>query len=116
MFKSLLKKLFNRNKEDDLSESYNYITEADIKDADPFSDEFRIAKTFTMNAVEKMRYEAFCKAHRDCVRDPKTGRSHFGTIGGGIVVSFMGTGLGDCISVKCERCGHHADITDNTHW
>ena len=116
MFKSLLKKFFGRNKKDDLSESYDYITEADIKDVDSSSDEFRNTKTFTMNAVEKMRYDAFCKAHRDCLRNPDTGRSRFGTNGGGIVVSFMGTGLGDIIHVKCEGCGHYADITDNTHW
>lgn len=106
----------SKKKKEDLAESYNHITEADVQMKDSTSDEFRFAKTYTMNAVEKLRYEAFCKNHRECLRDPMTGLSRFGTIGGGIEVSFMGTGLGDLVKVTCLGCGHHADITDTTHW
>ena len=111
--------MFDKKEEkDELRESYDHITESDerLKCIGLFSDEFRFSKNYSMNAVEKLRYDEFCKAHLDCLRNPVTKMSRFGTIGGGIEVSFMGTGLGNLIKVKCLHCGHYADITDTTHW
>ena len=110
--------MFNKKKREDdkLRESYDHITSKDVDIAVQHSDEYRYAEKFTLNAVEKMRYEAFCKAHIDCLRDPETKLSKFGTIGGGIEVSFMGTGLGYLVKVKCLACGHYADITDTSNW
>ena len=110
----MLKK--NKNQEDELRESYDHITRADVGIEDEYSDEYRHAEQWSMNAVEKLRYEAFCKAHCDCLRDPATHLPRFGTIGGGIEVSFMGTGLGCLVRVKCLHCGHYADITDTSNW
>lgn len=106
----------SKKKEDALKESYDHITYTDVRIEDQYSEEYRNAETWSMNAVEKLRYEAFCKTHRDCLRDPVTHLPRFGTIGGGIEVSFMGTGLGNLVSVKCLHCGHYADITDTSNW
>lgn len=72
--------------------------------------------TFRMNVNEYFRYNKFAEAHKDCRVDRETGRHKFGTIGGGLSVSFMSTGLGDIITVKCHACGEELDITDVDCW
>lgn len=55
-----------------------------------------------MTLVEYLRYKKFCELYL------KDGYS--------IDVSFMGTGLGPLIHIKCEEAGVEADITDTDCW
>ena len=55
-----------------------------------------------MSLVEYLRYKRFCELYL------KNGYS--------IDISFMGTGLGPLIYVKCEEAGVEADITDTDCW
>ena len=68
-----------------------------------------------MSPVEYLRLEQFRKDHHDCQVSPD-GFSRFGAIGGGTVVSFVGTGLGPIVHVKCEHCGTEVDLTDTNYW
>ena len=63
---------------------------------------------FRMNEKEEQDYIEFCKKHHDC--------EFTSTIGGKITVTFVPTGLGSCISVKCNSCGETEDITDISCW
>lgn len=50
----------------------------------------------------------FKKAHRNCKGKHKTG----------IQFSYIitPTGIGDCVAVKCNRCGKTKDVTDVDCW
>lgn len=92
--------------------NYEHISNDDV----PGSVEFRKSYvdfckySFKMSEVEYLRYKAFCEDHKWCKND-------VGVVsGGGTVVSFMGTGLGNIVRVKCECCGLEVDITDNSSW
>ena len=87
---------------------YQSITEKDIP-ADAKGYDFR------MSAVEYARYKKFCENHEDCM-EREDGRPRYGAIGGGIVVTCVGTGLGNIWHVKCQTCGAEADITDISNW
>lgn len=91
--------------------NYDNITFDDVPDTDEFRKEYEdfCKYSFKMSDVEYLRYKEFLKDHKDC------GRNN-GAIGGGTSVSFMGTGLGNIVHVKCENCGLEVDITDNTCW
>ena len=97
-------------------DNYNNITKETLSE-----DEYKQAEekckrySFTMQPVEYARYWHFLNDHRDC-RYGKNGMHRFGTIGGGVRVSFVGTGLGDLVSVTCDGCGKTVDITDVTTW
>ena len=81
--------------------NYDHITSETIKDTENHN--------FVMTAVEYARYKAFCKDHSGCCKN-------MGAIGGGISVSFMPTGLGNCIKCECASCGTSVDITDISCW
>ncbi len=72
-------------------------------------------RKFVMSPVEYLRYKKFQEDHKECKRNPD-GSSRFGAIGGGERVTFVGTGIGDIIKVKCEYCGTEVDLTDNSCW
>lgn len=96
--------------------NYDDITEDDIPgDCEAFKKEAKTYGSFSMSPVEYLRLEQFRKDHHDCRVGPD-GLSRFGTIGGGTVVSFMGTGLGYIVHVKCEHCGTEVDLTDTDCW
>lgn len=88
------------------------------------SEEFRLVYdylqslkySFKMNLTEYKAYRDFLEKHKDCQRDPQTGLSRFGAAGGGTEVSFVPTGLGTLISVRCHGCGESKDITDIDSW
>ena len=63
---------------------------------------------FRLNENEERDYKEFCNQHRFC--------EFRSTIGGKISVIFTPTGLGPCISVKCNACGETKDITDVSCW
>lgn len=91
--------------------NYDHITEKDIPDTEDFKKKYAdfCEYSFKMSPLEYLRYKEFCKDHRDCCKNT-------GAIGGGIVVSFMGTGLGNIVHAKCECCGLEVDLTDNDIW
>lgn len=72
-------------------------------------------KCFRMGPNEYYRYKIFADKHKNC-RINEDGSHKFGAIGGGLSVSFMGTGLGNIITCKCHACGETADITDSDCW
>lgn len=103
-------------------ESYDVITEESIaglpenERAELDSNYERFSRyQFRLNKVEYTRWKKFQEDHRNCMRLPD-GRHRFGTIGGGISISFMGTGLGNLVSCKCHTCGKSVDITDCSNW
>ena len=96
--------------------NYDDITDDDIPcDREAFKKEAKTYRSFSMSPVEYLRLEQFRKDHHDCRVGPD-GLSRFGTIGGGTVVSFVGTGLGPIVHVKCEHCGTEVDLTDTDCW
>lgn len=96
--------------------NYDDITEDDIPgDREAFKKKAKIYGSYTMSPVEYLRLEQFRKDHHDCQVSPD-GFSRFGAIGGGTVVSFVGTGLGPIVHVKCEHCGTEVDLTDSDSW
>ena len=70
---------------------------------------------FYMDPTEDARYSAFCEDHKNCMRN-SDGSHRYGTIGGGISVEFMPTGLGNIIQCKCHTCGKIVDITNTLNW
>ena len=96
--------------------NYDDITEDDIPgDREAFKKKAKTYGSYTMSPVEYLRLEQFRKDHHDCQVSPD-GFSRFGAIGGGTVVSFVGTGLGPIVHVKCEHCGTEVDLTDSDSW
>ena len=77
--------------------------------------EYHSRYPWRLSKVEYARWEKFQEDHRNCMRLPD-GRHRFGTIGGGISISFMGTGLGNLVSCKCHTCGKSVNITDCSNW
>lgn len=91
--------------------NYDHITKKDIPDTDEFRDNYERNQqySFKMSPLEYLRYKEFCKDHSNCCKNTCA-------IGGGIVVSFIGTGLGNIVHAKCECCGLEVDLTDNECW
>ena len=70
-------------------------------------------KMFTLSENQYYQYLVFCKEHKDCLRDKKTGRHNFGTIGGGISILYK---IYDkdkiSINILCHKCGIEKTLTD----
>ena len=95
---------------------YQKITEKDIPgDPEEYAESTKNARAFRMGPVEWLRYKKFCEDHGNCMRNPD-GSHRFGAIGGGVSVTFMPTGLGNIVKVKCETCGRTYDLTDVNCW
>lgn len=58
--------------------------------------------SFILSKKERERYEEFRKKHREC-------RSL-------VEVSFIPTGIGNIVKVKCNGCKKNKDITDVDSW
>lgn len=80
------------------------LTSEDIPDSEEFHKSFEDYNKYAnrMDSLEYLRYKTFCDNHRHCC--------------GGIVTSFMGTGIGPVIHCKCEGCGKEVDITNVDNW
>jgi len=63
---------------------------------------------YSLSEKETKEYFEFCKKHRNC--------EFTSTIGGKISVTFIPTGLGNVVEVKCKACGETKDITDIDCW
>ena len=63
----------------------------------------------TMSPLEYARYLQFCEDHKHDDIDRCA-------IGGGMEISYMPTGIGNIVKVRCELCGAEADITDSNSW
>lgn len=63
----------------------------------------------TMSPLEYARYLQFCEDHKHDDIDR-------GAIGGGMEISYIPTGIGNIVKVRCELCGAEADITDSNCW
>lgn len=61
--------------------------------------------TFELNQLESKRCKEFTQEHSTCSG---------GSMGEKFEVSFIPTGMGDCITIKCLSCGIKKDITDTT--
>lgn len=118
--KNIIKEFFfGKKKRDETTtpDTYDNITSKDIPEDEAFNKKYEDHKkyAFTLSKVEYLRYKQFVEDHRKCRVRPD-GTHRYGAIGGGLVVSFMGTGLGNIIKCKCETCGKSVDITDESCW
>lgn len=84
----------------DISVEANKLDE--ISADESFIKKYNNSSCSKMTLVEYLRYKKFCELYL------KNGYS--------IDISFMGTGLGSLIYVKCEEAGVEADITDTDCW
>lgn len=64
---------------------------------------------FELNEVEKKRAEKFIKKHLH----PET---NHGAIGGHISYTFIPTGIGNAVTIKCGDCDKEENITDYDCW
>ena len=99
---------------------YDYITEAmlpdkDSKEYEDFKKRAETEGTIWLTLVEYLRFKKFQQNHRECLRDPNTGFSKFGTIGGGIKCSFLFTDSGRKVFAYCSGCKTEREITDGTN-
>ena len=67
--------------------------------------------TFEISGVELERIEEFKKKHRETC----TKRQNL-TLGEYWTYSFIPTGLGTCVEIKCNLCGETKDVTDIDCW
>lgn len=70
---------------------------------------------FTLNETESQSAEEFIKEHKNCCKE-KLGKEFFSSTGGGFTYIITPTGLGFCISIRCNSCGEIKDITDSESW
>lgn len=57
---------------------------------------------YKLNKLEQLRYDTFYLKHSKCKE--------------AISVTFIPTGIGCCVKVKCLDCGEEEDITDVSDW
>lgn len=68
-----------------------------------------------LSAKEYEESNEFQKKHRDCCRRV-LGKEFFSSTGGGFSFIVTPTGIGDCITIRCNSCGEEKDITDTSSW
>lgn len=64
---------------------------------------------------EKQSEKEFLAAHKTCSYEILN-KPFFSTEGGQFTYLVTPTGLGDCISIRCNACGEIKDITDSDNW
>lgn len=115
-----LEKLFRKYQPVE-KEPENELYEMKVTDIEDEEERNRIIKKakeqygYYLGVNEYYRYMKFCEKHRNCCRNAD-GTPKCGAIGGGIQVSFEGTGLGNLVTCKCKICGAEADLTDVDCW
>ena len=101
-FKNILKDIksdsYIRFKEDNENidfintfDKYNYINEntLNLYETDALNNFYEEHDTmFILSENQYYQYLIFCEEHKNCLRDKKTGRHKFGTIGGGISIVY----------------------------
>ena len=90
---------------------YESITEENAEEFKDFEKRYESMEKYgyRLTKTEYARYLKFCENHSH----EEVNR---GAIGGGTVVSFMGTGLGNVVHCTCTLCSQTADITDFDCW
>lgn len=68
-----------------------------------------------LSAKEYEESNEFQKKHRDCCRRVLK-KEFFSSTGGGFSFIVTPTGIGDCITIRCNSCGEEKDITDTSSW
>ena len=67
--------------------------------------------TFKITGTELDKINEFKKKHKEsCVRKQNL------TLGEYWTYSFIPTGLGNVVSIKCNLCGEQEDVTDVDNW
>jgi len=61
--------------------------------------------TFELNDIEEKRAMTFTQEHINCKAC---------SLGEKFMISFIPTGLGDLVSIRCLSCGSICDITDKS--
>lgn len=70
---------------------------------------------FDFTEKEKESEKEFFVAHKNCTYNILN-KPFFSTTGGQFTYLITPTGLGDCISIRCNACGEIKDITDSENW
>lgn len=70
---------------------------------------------FTLTDIESKTAEDFIKEHKDCCRE-KLHKPFFSTTGGEFSYIITPTGLGNCVTIRCDSCGKEKEITDISNW
>jgi hypothetical protein len=68
-----------------------------------------------LSAKEYEESNEFQKKHRDCCRRVLN-KEFFSSTGGGFSYIVTPTGIGNCITIRCNSCGEEKDITDTSSW
>ena len=68
-----------------------------------------------LSAKEYEDSREFQQAHRNCCRKVLK-KEFFSSTGGGFSYIVTPTGIGDCITIRCNSCGEKKDITDTSSW
>ena len=106
------------------SNKYDYINEKTLDNfRSPKYDKLykeRNGSLFSMSKAQYRQYMQFCKAHHECMIDPETGLSRFGTIGGGIVVKYqINYNYEEMFPmtqfVKCEYCQEENQLEETSY-
>ena len=64
---------------------------------------------------EKKAEKEFFTTHKNCTQEVLN-KPFFSTTGGQFTYLITPTGLGDCVSIRCNACGEIKDITDFENW
>lgn len=70
---------------------------------------------FTLNETESKCADEFYKKHKDCC-SKLTRKRFFSSTGGELSYIITPTGLGNCITIRCNSCGEEKEITDTSNW
>ncbi len=71
---------------------------------------------FELDEKESQEAREFIKEHRHKEDYETEGKMGFSTTGGGFTYEITPTGLGPCITIKCNKCSETKDITDSEGW
>lgn len=70
---------------------------------------------FTLSETESESVKKFYQEHKDCC-SKLLGKRFFSSIGGELSYIITPTGLGNCITIRCNSCGEEKEITDTSNW
>lgn len=69
-------------------------------------------KRFTLDAVETQNVKDFMKEHKHVDEFRNKGKFGFSTLGQQFTYTITPSGLGNSVTIKCNRCGESKDITN----
>lgn len=98
------------------SDKYNYINDDNLNlyETDVLNNFYSEHDLmFELSENQYYQYLVFCKEHNDCLRDKKTGRHKFGTIGGGISIVYRIYNKDKIdIYAVCHACNKNIELLD----